>query len=126
MTSQMKIKIPKGTVLSINNSNVFLKKSLHAIGDENGIRLTDDIIETDLGTILSRDMRSNSITIPRNGKHGKGLHKTAADLLISPEVKDRELKKKILKYLNYIFDEELKKYEPVIEEEQSPPPASDD
>lgn len=110
MTKTFKVKIPKGTLIDIDENSYLLKKSIYAQSDGDKIVLTGDQITTDLFSIERRHITPSSIpriTDKRDKKEiSNELHETAFKILTS-DIRDKELREKALIYLKKIFDNEI-------------------
>jgi len=139
MTNGFKVKIPKGTLIDIDNKSYLLKKSIHAQSDGEKIILTGDKITTELLTIERRDMSSTSlprissntpmpdVKPPRVEKDiPKDLHKTAIKIVMDENIKpNTKLKRNAIKYLDILFEKavgEPEKEKPKEPEKKEPKP----
>jgi len=127
-----KIKIPRGTIIKIDNSTVKLTKSLHAYSDGKTILLEEEMINTDFMTLKGTDMESTTkpiidqqstsapstlpstqvfsvleSTTPRDN-----LINAAAIIATNPNRETELLIKKAVKYLHLEFDEAIKELSP--------------
>ena len=128
-----KIKIPKGTIIKVDNSTVRLTKSLYAVSNGKTILLEEEIINTDLMTIKGTDMKSIATpiidqtgtalpnTIPSNDiispvlesvPSRDNLIDAATAIATNPCQETNLLIKKAVKYLHLEFDEAILRIAP--------------
>ena len=119
--SVYRVKIPKGTIIDINDTPCMLTKSLYAKSDGRTILLNEKIIETNVMKITEDNMEKTKMRDSMPPKqsmnwsyetkyqplnfHPKNLHMTAVEILQLP--KDFEgndkLKKIAVEYLEHAF-----------------------
>jgi len=123
--SVYRVKIPKGTIIDINDTPCMLTKSLYAKTDGRTILLHEKVIETNVMKITEDNMQNIRESLPKHQpinwsyetKYAptyppKNLHKTALEILQLPkDFKEHdELKKLATKYLEEIFNNAINEF----------------